>query len=135
VSAGTSLETVDAGLLGRFRAAGEKIVWRDVPAAAKRAGEARARIAHLHDEEARVEQRARGGRARVAADSGPLGALVLILEVDRRGGSYRLGAAEAGREPGFPSGAIVVAWGGASVPDDSTPTLSDLVELARYALA
>ncbi|HYA54841.1 MAG TPA: hypothetical protein VEG42_04480 [Thermoplasmata archaeon] len=127
--------SVDAGLLARFRAAGEKISWRSVVGGRKRASGTRVRIAHLHDEEARVEVAGRGARWRVVVDSGPVGALVLLLEVDRRGPPGALGASEAGRDPTFPSGAIVAVWGQSDVPTDSTPRLSDLVDLARYALA
>ena len=59
---------------------------------------------------------------------------MLLLEIDRRGSPTALGAAEAGRDPSFPSGAIVAAWGSENVPEDSKPGLADLVELARYAL-
>ena len=130
-----NLPSVDPGLVARFRAAADKIAWRDAVAKSTRGSRPRVRIAHLHDEEARVARHGRGANVRVAAESGPLGALVLLLEIDRRGGPFRLGAAEAGGEPGFPSGAIVAAWGTEPVPSDSTPTLSDLVELARYSLA
>jgi hypothetical protein len=126
---------IDPGLLVRYRAAGQKIAWRDAPSGAKRPAGPRARIAHLHDEEARVEEWAQGTAVRLTVDSGPLGALVLLLEIDRRGSPTALGAQEAGRSPAFPSGAIVAAWGGARVPEDSRPGLDDLVELARYALA
>ena len=127
------LAKVDPGLLGRFRAAGEKILWRPAPGPAPRAG--RARVAHLHDEEARVEEAGRGSRYRITTDSGPVGALVLLLEIDRRGPATELGAADAGRLPAFPSGALVASWGRAPRPADSHPTVHDLVELARYALA
>lgn len=126
---------VDPGLLARFRAAGEKIAWRAARPGAKRAAQGRARIAHLSDEEARVELSGRGAKVRVTVDSGPLGALVLLLEIDRRGPPTALGASEAGRDPHFPSGAIVAAWGEETVPEDSKPKVSDLVELARYAFA
>jgi hypothetical protein len=127
--------TIDPGLLVRYRAAGQKIAWREASTAARRPTGPRARIAHLHDEEARVEVEERGPHVRVTVASGPVGALVLLLEVDRRGPPSALGAEEAGRNPAFPSGAIVAAWGGETVPDDSRPGLDDLVELARYALA
>jgi hypothetical protein len=127
--------TIDPGLLVRYRAAGQKIAWREVSTGTRRPAGPRARIAHLHDEEARVEVEARGAHVRITAASGPVGALVLLLEIDRRGSPSALGAQEAGRNPSFPSGAIVAAWGGESVPEDSRPGLHDLVELARYALA
>ena len=126
---------VDAGLLTRFRAAGEKIAWRPVSTRAKRGAQGRVRIAHLNDEEARVAESGRGPDVRVAVDAGPVGALVLLLEIDRRGLPAALGASEAGREPGFPAGALVAAWGDSEVPKDSEPRLTDLVDLARYALA
>lgn len=129
------LFAVDPGLRTRFRAAGEKIAWRPVPAGAKRGAAGRVRIAHLNDEEAHVAVSTRGSNARMMVDAGPVGALVLLLEIDRRGPPTALGASEAGREPGFPSGAIVATWGAYAVPKDSEPRLSDLVELARYALA
>ncbi|MGA8710398.1 MAG: hypothetical protein WB786_04100 [Thermoplasmata archaeon] len=125
---------IDPGLLARFRAAGTKIAWRAASSGARASAGRSIRIAHLHDEEARVEVTARGGRIRVRVDSGPLGALVLLLEIDGRGPPAALGAREAGKDPAYPSGAIVGAWGGATVPEDSRPGLHDLVELARYAL-
>jgi len=126
---------VDPGLLARFRAAGAKIAWRAVPTRAKRGAAGRVRIAHLNDEEARVALSGRGSNLRVAVDAGPVGALVLLIEIDRRGPPAALGASEAGREAGFPAGAIVAAWGESEVPKDSEPRLRDLVDLARYALA
>jgi hypothetical protein len=125
----------DAGLLARYRAAGERIAWRAAPRGARRPAGRTVRIAHLNDEEARVEEwgtRTRGG---LAADSGPVGALVLLLAIDRRGPPSGLGAQNGGRDPAFPSGSIVAAWGGLRVPTDSRPRLEDLVRLARYALA
>ena len=67
-------------------------------------------------------------------DAGPVGALVLLLEMDRRGLPSGLGAADGSRDPAFPSGALVAVWGSGTVPADSRPQLSDLVDLARYAL-
>jgi hypothetical protein len=135
VSEPTAPLTIDPGLLVRYRSAGQKIAWRAASTGAKRPAGPRVRIAHLHDEDARVEVEGRGTRVRITVDSGPLGALVLLLEVDRRGSPTGLGAQEAGRNPAFPSGAIVAAWGSGAVPEDSQPGLDDLVELARYALA
>jgi hypothetical protein len=126
---------IDPGLLQRYREAGRRIAWRAAPRGTRRPAGRRARIAHLHDEEARVEEWGTDGRTAMAVDSGPVGALVLLLEVDRRGPPTALGAEEAGRDAAFPSGAIVAAWGEVAVPTDSRPRLEDLVELARYALA
>jgi len=126
---------VDPGLLGRFRQAGRQIAWRPAPRGRRPAGR-KARIAHLHDEEARVEEWGTARRRGVAVDSGPVGALVLLLEMDRRGVATHLGAENAGRDAAFPSGAIVAGWGeDVAVPTDSRPTVEDLIELARYALA
>jgi len=125
---------VDAGLLARFRAAGAKIAWRSSRPKAKRSSRSALRIAHLNQEEARVMVSGRGANVRVAVDSGPLGALVLLLEIDERGPPAALGASEAGHEPGFSTGAIVAAWGDSEAPKDSEPRIADLVELARYAL-
>ncbi|MGA8603497.1 MAG: hypothetical protein WB788_00310 [Thermoplasmata archaeon] len=135
MSTSSGILSIDPGLLARYRSAGVKIRWRPVPAHAKSSPARNVRIAHLHDEEARVEVSGRGKRVRVAVDSGPVGALVLLLEIDRRGPPTAVGAAEAGRDPSFPSGAIVAAWGSKTVPEDSRPGFADLVELARYALA
>jgi hypothetical protein len=126
---------MDAGLLTRFRDAEPKIVWRAGPKAPKRPRGHRVRVAHLNDEEARVESWSAGPSSVFEVDSGPLGALVLLLEIDRRGLPSGLGARESGQNPAFPSGSIVAAWGKAVVPQDAKPRLADLVELARYALA
>ena len=82
-----------------------------------------------------MEEWGRGKRVGLAVDSGPVGALVVLLEIDRRGAPSALGAENAGRNAAFPSGAIVAAWGKVTVPTDSRPHVQDLVELARYALA
>ena len=131
---GPAALSIDPGLLARFREAGRQIAWRAAPKGRRPAGR-KARIAHLHDEEARVEEWGTARRRGMAVDSGPVGALVLVLEADRRGAPTQLGAENAGRDRAFPSGAIVAAWGEVAVPTDARPTVSDLVELARYALA
>ena len=126
---------IDAGLLARYRDAGGKIAWRPAPRGSKRPKGRTARIAHLNDEEARVEEWGSGSRTAIAADSGPVGALVILLAIDRRGLPSAIGAQDAGRDPAFGSGALVAAWGSVAVEVDSRPTLADLVRLARYALA
>jgi hypothetical protein len=131
----TAALPVDPGLLRRFEEAGKKIEWRPAPPGPKRPRGRRARLAHLHDEEARIETWGTDTKGGVAADSGPVGALVILLECFRRGPPSALGAANAGTDPAFPSGEIVAAWGTAAVPKDSVPRILDLVELARYALA
>ncbi len=135
MSGPTSALGIDAGLLARYRAAGGQIAWRPAPRGPKRPKGRRSRIAHLHDEEARVEAWGSGARAAIAVDAGPVGALVILLEIDRRGPPATLGAQAAGRDPAFGAGALVAAWGTVAVEVDSRPTLSDLVGLARYALA
>jgi hypothetical protein len=124
---------VDSGLLARFRAAGAKIVWRPSgrPESRGRTG----RIAHLHDEEAHVVIWGKGTSRGIAAESGPLGALVLLLEADRRGLPLRWAAWNAGTDPAFPQGALVAVWGAPAPRADSEPRTEDLVEVARYALA
>jgi len=126
---------VDPGLMERFRRAGAGIAWRSAPPGPAPRARVGARIAHLHDEECRVERRGGARAPTLTVDSGPVGALVLLLEIDRRGPPRGLGAANAGRVAGFAQGALVATWGRTTVPDDSRPTLRDLVELARYALA
>jgi hypothetical protein len=125
---------VDPGLLARFRSAGSEVTWKELPATGRTLRGRSAARAHLHDEEARVERW--GGRtaAGIAVDPGPVGALLIILEADRRGLPTALGAANAGRDPAFPGGSIVAIWGPGEVPGDSHPRFSDLVEIARYAL-
>ncbi len=135
MSAPTTVLPIDPGLLARYREAGGKIAWRAAPKGARRPPGRTARIAHLHDEEARVETWGTARRAGIAVESGPVGALVLLLEIDRRGLPSALGSANAGRDPAFPAGAIVAAWGPRTVPADARPRLQDLIELARYALA
>jgi len=112
-----------------------KIDWRAAPAGPPRPRGRRARIAHLHDEESRVETWGTDRKGGIAVDSGPVGALVILLECFRRGSPSALGAANAGADSAFPTGQIVAVWGRAAVPTDSVPRLLDLVELARYALA
>jgi hypothetical protein len=127
----TDVWPLDAGLLGRFRAAGASIAWRASPDRRRRGS---ARIAHLNDEEARVEEDRSGGARTVRVDSGPVGALVLLLEFDRAGLPSSLRAIDAGGRVGFPQGAIEARWGGAAPAGPALPW-ADLVELARYALA
>ncbi|HXW66969.1 MAG TPA: hypothetical protein VEL82_03715 [Thermoplasmata archaeon] len=130
---------LEAPLVSRFRAAAAKIAWREAPGASRRrapgpASRPRARIAHLHDEEARVETRGRGRSVAITVDSGPVGALVLLLESDARGPPRLLEPIEASAAPGFPGGAIRATWATGG-PSGGPLSLRDLAELARYALA
>lgn len=130
----TEWSNLDPGLLERFRKAGASIAWRGADGTARRghspAAPPKAEIAHLNEEEARVEREARGKVVRV--DSGPVGALVLILEIDRRGPPTSLTASAAGGR--FPGGALEGRWSAGPTLPGQLP-LSDLVGLARYALA
>ena len=124
----------DPGLLDRFRRAGAKIAWRDAEGSIGASPTRRSRIAHLNDEEARVETWGRSPREGMEVDSGPLGALILLLEADRRGALPTFESREAGVDPGFPQGAIRARWQSPRPPGPG-PTVRDLVDLARYALA
>ncbi len=126
---------IDEGLLARFRSAGARIAWRTAPAEPRRSSRRRAQIAHLHDEEARVESWGRSPSGGLEVDSGPLGALIVLLEADRRGVLPSLTAREAASDPAFPQGAIAARWGPGPTKPLPGPTVHDLVELARYALA
>jgi len=124
---------VDDGLLRRLREAGARLSWR-ASGGPKHAGRT-ARVARLSDEEARVETVEGVPGTIVEATAGPVGAFVLLLEVDRRGPPTALVSRNAGRSAAFPDGSIVAAWGPTAVDGDARPSLRDLVELARYALA
>lgn len=133
---------VDAGLLARFREAGTRITWTEEKRPPRRgkgkkggAAPPRRRRAHLFEEEATIELQEGGRRAVAVADSGPVGALLLLLEIDRRGPPAKVTAHVAGELPGFPEGAIEVTWAtGKKEPDYALP-LTDLIGLARYSLA
>jgi hypothetical protein len=125
----------DPGLLARFRRAGTQIEWRSAASSGRgRRGRA-VEIAHLHDEEAPVARWGSDRAGGIAAGAGPLGALIVLLEVDRRGPPGAWGAWNAGTDARFPEGAIVAAWGEAVPHPDSVPRPGDLIEIARYALA
>jgi hypothetical protein len=133
MSASRPALAVADGLLERFRSAAGQIEWRPAKGRSKRG--TKVRIAHLFQEEARVETREGPDGLALAVDSGPVGALVLLLEADRRGAPRLLLAQNAGRDAAFPSGALVAVWGAlADPPADGTVRVADLVELARYAL-
>ncbi|MCI4320028.1 MAG: hypothetical protein L3K23_07860 [Thermoplasmata archaeon] len=132
---------IDPGLLERFRRAGEKVAWTDAAASAKAParrpsrspGGPRVRTARLSDERARVESEGSGRRFRLVAESGPVGALVVVIECTTRGVPDRLTPVLAGERPDFPMGAIEAEWGG-EASGGRALSLSDLVGLARYAL-
>ncbi len=124
---------VDPGLLARLRAAHAAIVWTDAVSPPPRSGR-RARNACLHDEVARIETWESAAGSGILATSGPVGALVLLIEIDQRGPPRRLGSFGAEADPGFPDGAIGAVWGQESLAATVAPRLRDLVDLARYAL-
>jgi hypothetical protein len=121
--------SLDPSLLTRFQAAGRKVGWR--PAEPPRSG---AQIAHLHDAEARVERREAGPRFELWADPGPLGALLLVLEVAERGAPDWVRGVD-GASPGFPDGALAAGWSTAIPPSGRDLDVDELVPVARYALA
>jgi hypothetical protein len=138
---------VDAGLRERFRAAAAQISWTEVgpkrpraPAKPGPGGKAagpseRVRKAHLNDEEARIEVRRQPGRLSIRVDSGPLGALLLLLELDQLGPPGALSAHEAEAGGPFPAGSIEAVWADGPVISEDPIPLDDVVRLARYALA
>ena len=125
---------IDPGLRRRLADAGRAIVWEEPSPPSRRRGAPRARVARLREERARVEVEEAAGRTVVEATAGPVGALVVLLEAERRGAPSSLGSRNAGRAPGFPDGSLVAAWGGEPPAADARPTVRDLVDLARYAL-
>jgi hypothetical protein len=116
-----------------LRTAGATITWR---VTATTFPAATARVAHLHDEETRVEERTGPGGSILIVDAGPVGALIVLLEIDRRGEVPLLTSLSAGVDPEFPQGGLSARWPGSVFPPHGTPELpmADLIALARYAL-
>jgi hypothetical protein len=125
---------IHPGLRARFRTAGAQIEWAPTLHVPDRPTNHRRRRARLREEEAHVEEWGSESAGGVMVDSGPLGALVLMLALDRRGVPTAWGALHAGRDPAFPAGAIVAIWGPEIAPADDQPRFQDVVDLARYAL-
>lgn len=124
------MTALDAGLARRFERAEEAIRWRPAPGGQGPDD----RIAHLNDEEARVQLVDEGSTVCVTADPGPVGALVLMGEIGRRGDPTYLEALGHGPPP-FENGALRACWGplrplppGRPIPE------SDLIGVARFAL-
>ena len=124
---------IDPRLVPRFRAAGTAIHWQELPF---EGGEGyRLRISTLHEQPARVEERRTVAGGEMIVDSSPVGALVLVLEVDRRGLPQALNAVPAGGIDGFPDGALKATWVPGPAPSIPLgPTWKDVLDLARYAL-
>jgi hypothetical protein len=125
---------IHPGLRSRFRLAAAKIEWTPTLEAPDRPPGPLRRRARIGEEEAWVEEWGSAADGGLRVDSGPLGALVLMLACDQRGVPTTMGASHAGRDAGFPAGAIVAVWGTGPAPTDARPRLQDIVDLARYAL-
>ena len=122
---------IDPRIIDRFRNAGRSIQWQSlVP---NEGGSPRARIAPLHAQPARVEERETASGREMIVDSGPVGALVLVLEVDRRGLPHALDPVAAREIEGFPDGALRAVWEIGPVPVPG-PVWKEVLDLARYAL-
>ncbi len=76
---------IHPGLRTRFVSAGERIAWTPILTLESGPNVRRARVAHALEEEARVEEWGSEADGGVMVESSPLGALVLMLAVDRRG--------------------------------------------------
>jgi hypothetical protein len=129
----------EVALWERLRTAEKEILWTPVPTRGGRrrggAPPATVRRAKLHDEEARFELSESDDRAVAIASSGPVGALLLLLEMDRRGPPGHLRGRAASRASGYPDGAIEAEWGSGTVEDGRPEVpLGDLIALVRYAL-
>ena len=129
----------EAVLWERLRAAEKEIAWTEVPARPpakrSRAPAARVRVAKLHDEEARFELSESGPRCSAVASSGPVGALLLLLEMDRRGTPGHLYARPAAQRSPYPDGAIEAEWGTPAAGDGRPEVpIAELLALVRYAL-
>ena len=125
---------IDEGLRRRLRDAGAAIAWRAQGEQGPVGSLGAARVARLHEEEATVMVREEPSGAVVEVTAGPVGAVVLLLEADRRGPPAALGSRNARSGSAFPLGSILATWGTARAEADARPTVRDLVELARYAL-
>lgn len=128
---GPAPPAVDPRVIDRFRRAGRSILW--APRESGPEASFRSRVATLHEESARVDERSAAGGREMLVDSSPVGALVLVLEADRHGLPQTLEPVAGGRVAGFPDGALRAVWksGPASTPETAW---KDVVDLARYAL-
>jgi hypothetical protein len=122
---------IDPRIVDRFRSAGRSIQWRSITS--NEGADHRARIATLYEEPARIEERETAAGREMVVDSGPVGALVMVLEVDRQGLPHTLDPVEGGRIEGFPNGALRAVWTTGPVPAAGA-TWKDVLDLARYAL-
>lgn len=119
---------VEPRLLERLRRAGRAVRWEGS------GPDGGGRFAELHQERARVEERRAALGRELTVEAGPVGALVLLLEVDRTGRLPLLEVLGAGREPRFPDGALRATWDGIAREEEAaSATWREVVELARYA--
>lgn len=135
----SGLSEIDAALLDRLRRALPSVTWEAAPARGtgpkRPAPRTTSRVARLHDETARVEESTAGGRYRLTAESGPLGAMLILLACAERGRPTYLASRAVEELPAFASGAVEAAWGGPRRPAaKGAPKIADLVAVARYAL-
>ena len=128
-----SIVPADPHLLRRLRSAETSIVWRELRPGPSGTS---ARLAHLHDEECRVEERIDAAGRTTVTDAGPVGALVLLLAIDRSRELPLLRSVPAGADPAFIHGGISARWPRPErIPDSPLDVpISDLIGLARYAL-
>lgn len=128
---GGSSSPIDPRVAERFRLAGRSIEWKSLAAPTR--AEHGVRLATLHEETTRVAERETTSGHELVVDSGPVGALVLLLEVDRRGLPSELAPIDGGRIEGFADGALRAVWGAGPAPAPGT-LWKEIVNLARYAL-
>jgi hypothetical protein len=140
---------IDPGLLERFLEAERSVEWKSIDPLTKTAGALKgrgrtdtrgrpksgSRIAYYHDETARIERRSVGSEKVVTVTSGPVGALLLVGECHRRGLPSSLASRNAGAHPDFPDGAVEARWDPKTRRRRYALPFTDVVELARYALA
>lgn len=123
----------------RLRAAEKEIAWTEAPTGARskrsRSPSPWVRLAKLHDEEARFELTESGPSCSAIASSGPVGALLLLMEMDRRGAPGHLYARPASKRSPYPDGAIEAQWGSPAAGDGRPEVpIEELLALVRYAL-
>ena len=80
------------------------------------------------------EENGPGATRRIVVESGPVGALVLLLAIDAAARAPYLAPHAAGRMAGFPQGAIEALWETKPRRTSGSLPTKDLVDLARYAL-
>ncbi|MCI4334077.1 MAG: hypothetical protein L3K04_00340 [Thermoplasmata archaeon] len=129
----------EPALWERLRAAEPEIQWRELPVrgGTRRPGaiQRRSRVARLHDEEARLDEREGPNGHASLASSGPVGALLVLLAIGRYGRPDHLRGRSAGEAVGFPEGAIEALWGSISQGSEGAELpIEDLLALVRYAL-